>query len=116
MSVSREVTADSNESITNSETDSSCSDISTYYDFDTLIVQLEEIYEEHVGAIQVLERLQYQIANTKNVYLLIDGNKCDFHKVLEELHVQCLEKIRNGEMVRFGEELLQSLPSLRLSD
>lgn len=115
MSVSQEVTADSNESITNSETEtnSSSSDISTYYDFDTLIVQLEEIYEEHVGAIQILERLQYQIANTKNVYVLIDDNKCDFHKVLEELHIQCLEKIRNGEIVRFGEKLLQSL---RLSD
>jgi hypothetical protein len=89
--------------------DSSESNDSICNDIDDLINSCHELHANVIIANNLLSNITDKINRIQNINVIYEGKKMDFYELLELLHVNALNNIKEGRPNNFENELLKAI-------
>ncbi len=90
-------------------------DMSIYNDIDELIHKCENLHTHIEASFKTMESIQQFITQnneTTGIYITYNNCKCDFIEVINRIHNESTENIRNGQPITFGKSLLTILETV----
>ena len=89
--------------------ESSDSSDSICKDIDYLIDSCHELHENVIIANNLLSNITDKINRIQNINVIYEGKKMDFYDLLELLHINALNNIKEGRPNNFENELLKAI-------
>jgi len=89
--------------------DSSESNDSICNDINDLIESCHELHANVIIANNLLSSITDKINRIQNINVIYEGKKMDFYDLLELLHVNALNNIKEGRQNNFENELLKAI-------
>jgi hypothetical protein len=103
------IASSSSFSITSSSSIDSFGEISVCEEIGQLIGRCEDIHENISNSLETLNNINSLIENHNNIIISYNDWTGDFDELLEKLHTETLENIKNGNTLTFGQKLLDTI-------